>query len=59
MTEQEAAERLCALLNEIEAAGHEVEIDETGSRLWIGDWAVKAPRFDDGVWETVEDPDDD
>lgn len=59
MTEQEAAERLCAVLNEIEAAGPTVEIDETGARLWIGDWSIKAPRFDDEAWETMEDPDDD
>lgn len=55
MTEQKAAERLCTLLNEIEAAGHEVEIYETGSRLWVGDWSVKAPQFDDGVWEVSRD----
>lgn len=59
MTEQEAAEKLCALLNEIEAAGREVQIDETGFRLWVGEWAVKAPRLEDGSWETMEDPDDD
>lgn len=51
MTEQEAAEKLCAVLNEIEAAGPTVEIDETRSRLWVGDWSVKAPRLDDRAWE--------
>jgi len=55
MTEQEAAERLCALLNEIEAAGHEVSIDPnfgSGYHLSVGkSAAVHEPRFDDGDWE--------
>lgn len=58
MTEQEAAEKLCAVLNEIEAAGPTVEIDETRSRLWVGDWSVKAPRLDDVAWKTLGDLDD-
>ena len=55
MTEQEAAERLCALLNEIEAAGHGVGIQPnfgSGYHLTVGeDAAVYEPRFDDAAWE--------
>lgn len=55
MTEQEAAERLCALLNEIEGAGHPVSIDPnfgSGHHLSVGqEAAVYEPRFDDRVWE--------
>jgi len=40
VTEQEAAERLCALLNEIHGAGHEVELSDfevyVGSGLLVG-----------------------
>lgn len=49
MTEQEAAERLAMLLNEIQAAGHEVMPHEDGIR--IGDLLIAEPRWVDAVWE--------
>jgi len=57
MTEQEAAERLCTLLNEIEGAGHETSWSSHNGEegLFVGDgvW-VKAPEWGDGVWEVRE-----
>jgi hypothetical protein len=51
VTEEEAANRLCALLNEIEAAGHSIEVDydrnmnvgQDCRMMWdyrINSWAV-------------------
>lgn len=55
MTEEEAAARLAALLNEIEEAGHAVQITPNygrGYHLSVGESAaVYEPRFDDGAWE--------
>jgi len=55
VTEQEAAERLCALLNEMDAAGHELIVDETTRSLRavlvIGSVTVVQPFFDDEPWE--------
>jgi len=55
MTEEEAATKLCVLLNEIEAAGIGVGIVPnfgSGYRLTVGESAaVHEPRFDDGAWE--------
>ena len=50
MTEQEAAERLCAVLNEIEAAGHEVAADYDGD-VWVGQVKVALPGDDGEPWE--------
>lgn len=56
MTEQEAAERLAALLNEIQAAGHmcAIVIGHNGRYdICVGEThGVLEPRLDDGVWET-------
>lgn len=54
MTEQEAAERLCALLNEIEEAGHAVMIQP--DHLMIGDGSVHIlePPCEDEPWEVQE-----
>lgn len=53
MTEQEAAERLCALLNEIEAAGHAVWWSpDPGAGLQIeGGPFVAEPPCDGEPWE--------
>jgi hypothetical protein len=55
VTEQEAAKRLCTLLNEIEAAGHECGSYATydgGSIIYVGEeLELKPPQFSDGVWE--------
>jgi hypothetical protein len=49
VTEQEAARKLCALLNEIGAAGYEVA---TGPELiWVGETVISEPSFSDGQWE--------
>lgn len=54
MTEKEAAKRLCALLNEIQAAGHRVEVTSnfgSGYYLAVGlEASVDEPVFDDGEW---------
>ena len=58
MTEQEAAERLCALLNEIQAAGHQVSVSERSDRgaLEVGEYmSVLEPFFEDAAWEAEED----
>lgn len=49
MTEQEAANRLCAVLNEIQAAGHETAIGP--ELLWVGETVINEPTFSDGQWE--------
>jgi hypothetical protein len=59
VTEKEAANRLCELLNEIEAAGYAVQISPnfgSGYHLSVGEGGVHLaePRFDDGVWEVRE-----
>lgn len=58
MTEEEAAERLCALLNEIQAAGHQVSVSERSDRgaLEVGGCtSVLEPFFEDAPWEATED----
>lgn len=49
MTEQEAAEKLAALLNEIQAAGHQVAVGP--ELIWVGETVINEPTFDDGLWE--------
>lgn len=51
MTEEEAAAKLCALLNEIEDAGHEVHYASHTSLLWTGDVAIAAPPCEGEPWE--------
>ena len=52
MTEEEAAARLCALLNEIEEAGHEVTSGMDG--LWVGDHLRLAPpNTEEEPWEVI------
>lgn len=58
MTEEEAAQKLAALLNEIEAAGHRVNIRSPRNDAWLEvglQHTVKEPQLDDSVWE-VETP---
>lgn len=58
MTEQEAAAKLGALLNEIQAAGHQVGISERSDRgaLYVGEYmSVLEPFFEDTIWEVEED----
>lgn len=54
MTEQEAADRLCVLLNEIEEAGHAVQIQ--GETLTVGEGSVYLvePPCEDEPWEVRE-----
>jgi hypothetical protein len=53
VTEQEAAEKLCALLNETEAAGYEVGPNSAGD-LNVGERAVIiAPALADQPWEVM------
>jgi len=56
MTELEAADRLCALLNEIEEAGHAVQISPgfgSDYHLSIGEGSVylAEPPCEDEPWE--------
>jgi hypothetical protein len=54
MTEQEAAERLCTLLNEIEEAGYEVSWADLsgGSGLVVGrEVLIAEPPCEDEPWE--------
>lgn len=54
MTEQEAAEKLGALLNEIEEAGHLVHWhNESGhfEGLAIGEYLIAEPRSEGEPWE--------
>lgn len=57
MNEREAAEKLAALINEIQAAGHQVAINEVlpgRFLLEIGDtYGVLEPVFADTAWEVV------
>lgn len=54
MTEQEAAERLCTLLNEIEAAGHEVYYSVHSNIMHVGDdQEILAPPCEGEPWERV------
>lgn len=50
MNEQQAAEKLCKVLNEIEQAGLQVTADHN-ENLWVGDVQVAAPGGDDEPWE--------
>lgn len=50
MSEKEAAKRLCALINEIQAAGYQVVVGDAGTDLWVGDHVIQEPQFDDGEW---------
>ena len=55
MTELEAAERLTALLTEIEAAtGQEVHYATHSNVLWVGDTKIHAPREEGDPWEVEE-----
>ncbi len=49
MTEEEAAAKLCALLNEIQGAGHEAAVGP--DLIWVGETVVNAPTWSDGQWE--------
>lgn len=51
MTETEAAERVCALLNEMQAAGYEVSTGGVGRDLWVGDVCLREPLLGDGEWD--------
>lgn len=57
MTEEEAAEKLVALLNEIEAAGHEVgsyATNDSDSRIYVGTrFELAPPNTDEEPWEVV------
>lgn len=57
MTEEEAAEKLAALLRDIEVAGHRVGIVPnfgSGHFLVVGDnQCLYEPTEDDGVWEVA------
>ena len=53
MTEQEAAERLAALLNEIEVAGHEISYSTHSNVLWVGGREILAPPCDGEPWELI------
>lgn len=58
VNEREAAEKIAALLNEIQAAGLQVSVSERSDRgaLEVGDWfSVVEPFFDDQPWEATED----
>ena len=58
MTEKEAANRLCELLNEIEEAGHQVywnPVPGGHDGLGIGDfWYVAEPPSEGEPWEVRE-----
>ena len=49
MIKEEAAHRLCALLNEIEEAGHQVLFGDES--LFIGDVQIAEPPCEDEPWE--------
>jgi hypothetical protein len=49
MTEKEAAERLCALLNEMSDQGHEVAVGP--ELIWVGETVINEPSLADGTWE--------
>jgi hypothetical protein len=49
MTELEAAEKLCAVLNEIEQAGYQVHA--TYGNIDVAAIDVIAPRWDDEPWK--------
>lgn len=54
MTEEEAADKLCALLNKIEKAGHQVSLFATMGQGWIEVGPVvevHSPPSDDEPWE--------
>jgi hypothetical protein len=53
MTEEEAANRLCELLNEIEETGHQVHWSSRNGDegLFIGDAQVAEPPCEDEPWE--------
>jgi hypothetical protein len=53
VTEQEAAERLCALLNEVEAAGYQISWSSSDGYegLFIGDIQIAEPPCGDEPWE--------
>jgi len=51
VTEQEAADRLCALLNEIEEVGYEVHYSTHLNVLWVGSIQIAAPPCEDEPWE--------
>lgn len=58
MNERGAAEKIAALLNEIQAAGFQVSVSERSDRgaLDVGDWfSVVEPFFEDQPWEATED----
>lgn len=50
MTELEAADKLAAVLNEIEEAGLQVTADHNES-LWVGDVQIAAPPCEGEPWE--------
>lgn len=56
MTEEEAADRLCELLNEIEGAGHQVHWSSRNGDegLFIGDVHIAEPPCEDEPWEVRE-----
>lgn len=55
MTEREAAEKLAALLNEIESAGHEVNVpDVWWNALTVGNTALRGGTHVCGGWRVHE-----
>jgi len=56
VTEKEAANRLCELLNEIEASGHAVQWSsrDGDEGLFIGDVHIAEPPCEGEPWEVRE-----
>lgn len=54
MTEEAAARLLCALVNEIEEAGHVVGVGLTPTGIWVGATQVAEPPTDGEPWEVQE-----
>jgi hypothetical protein len=50
VTELEAAEKIAAVLNEVEAAGLQVTVDHN-ENIWVGDVQIAAPASEDEPWE--------
>ena len=53
MTEEEAAAKLCVLLNEIEEAGYEIYASTDECTIWVGSQEILAPPCEGEPWELI------